>query len=100
MASFNFISAFSHFLCAVLAELYSEHKGDGSLVIMEAKKRGEKSPRFCYVSVKMCCFLSKIFALKSPKNSVFIRLYGTFVCAQKITEYIIAQILLRIYGFR
>ena len=23
MASFNFISAFSHFLCAVLAELYS-----------------------------------------------------------------------------
>ena len=43
-------------------------QGDGSLVIMEAKKRGEKSPRFCYVSVKICCFFVKNFSSKTALN--------------------------------
>jgi len=49
-------------------------QGDGSLVIMEAKKRGEKSPRFCYVSVKICGFSSKIFLIKLLESPVFTRL--------------------------
>ena len=49
MASFNFISAFSHFFACGVGRAIFGTQGDGSLVIMEAKKRGEKSLRFCYV---------------------------------------------------
>ncbi len=79
MASFNFISAFSHFFVCGIGRAIFGTQGDGSLVIMEAKKRGDFSPRFCYVSVKICCFSSKFFLQRPPKNSVFIRLYRTFV---------------------